>query len=169
MQSNFNYYTDSYMLSVHYRGTQFGMLIAHLQDKLQASEVATTALSDLEDFYRQAKIRFDDEAGFADRARVYVVKLQGGDAACATLWQQFIDVSIQHSDDVYKKLNVNLKHEHIMGESDNATKDEKPTAADMAMANSVKSLPRSPSKNIIGKKYRILFSYKYPPHYFYKA
>ncbi len=98
-------------------GTQFGMLIAHLQDKLQASEVATTALSDLEDFYRQAKIRFDEEEGFADRARAYVVKLQGGDAECKTLWQQFIDVSIQHSEEVYEKLNVNLKHEDIMGES----------------------------------------------------
>ena len=98
-------------------GTQFGMLIAHLQDKLQASEVATTALSDLEDFYREAKVRFDDEDGFADRARQYVVKLQGGDETCQTLWQQFIDVSIQHSEEVYGKLNVNLKRSDIMGES----------------------------------------------------
>lgn len=98
-------------------GTQFGMLIAHLQDKLAADEVATTALSDLEDFYREAKIRFDEEEGFADRAREYVVKLQGGDEACLKLWQQFIDVSIQHSEEVYDKLNVNLKHEDIMGES----------------------------------------------------
>jgi len=98
-------------------GTQFGMLIAHLQDKLNADEVATTALSDLEDFYREAKVRFDDEAGFADRAREYVVKLQGGDEACLKLWQQFIDVSIQHSEEVYDKLNVKLTHDDIMGES----------------------------------------------------
>ncbi|GAA0299510.1 arginine--tRNA ligase [Psychrosphaera haliotis] len=98
-------------------GTQFGMLIAHLQDKLQASEVATTALSDLEDFYREAKIRFDDEEGFADRAREYVVKLQGGDAECKALWQQFIEVSIQHSEEVYEKLNVKLTNDDIMGES----------------------------------------------------
>ena len=98
-------------------GTQFGMLIAHLQDKLQADEVATTALSDLEDFYREAKVRFDDEEGFADRARQYVVKLQGGDKDCKTLWQQFIDVSIQHSEEVYNKLNVKLERKDIMGES----------------------------------------------------
>ncbi|MDO6721232.1 arginine--tRNA ligase [Psychrosphaera sp. 1_MG-2023] len=98
-------------------GTQFGMLIAHLQDKLLSENVATTALSDLEDFYREAKIRFDEEEGFANRAREYVVKLQGGDQECLTLWQQFIDVSIQHSEEVYAKLNVNLKHEDIMGES----------------------------------------------------
>jgi arginyl-tRNA synthetase len=98
-------------------GTQFGMLIAHLQDKLAADEVATTALSDLEDFYREAKVRFDEEQGFADRAREYVVKLQGGDEACLKLWKQFIDVSIQHSEEVYTKLNVDLKHSDIMGES----------------------------------------------------
>ena len=98
-------------------GTQFGMLLAHLQDKLKSDEVATTALSDLEDFYREAKVRFDDEEGFADRAREYVVKLQGGDRDCKTLWQQFIDVSIQHSEEVYEKLNVNLERKDIMGES----------------------------------------------------
>lgn len=98
-------------------GTQFGMLLAHLSDKLQANEVAETALADLENFYREAKVRFDEEEGFADRARDYVVKLQGGDADCATLWQKFIDISIAHSEEIYQKLNVTLTREDIMGES----------------------------------------------------
>jgi arginyl-tRNA synthetase len=98
-------------------GTQFGMLLAHLNDQLAKSSVAETALSDLEDFYRAAKVRFDNEDGFADRAREYVVKLQGGDPDCLRLWQQFIDISIQHSEEVYKKLNVSLEREHVMGES----------------------------------------------------
>ncbi|WP_370164127.1 arginine--tRNA ligase, partial [Marisediminitalea sp.] len=98
-------------------GTQFGMLLAHLSDKLSHNEVAETALSDLEDFYREAKVRFDEEDGFADRAREYVVKLQGGDAQCLALWKQFIDVSISHSEEVYDKLNVSLTRKDIMGES----------------------------------------------------
>ncbi|MFT5756173.1 MAG: arginyl-tRNA synthetase [Alteromonadaceae bacterium] len=98
-------------------GTQFGMLLAHLNDKLAADEVAETALSDLENFYREAKVRFDNEEGFADRAREYVVKLQGGDLQCAKLWQQFIDISITHSEDIYQKLNVSLTRGDIMGES----------------------------------------------------
>ena len=98
-------------------GTQFGMLLAHLHDKLQNNQMAETALSDLEDFYREAKIRFDQEADFADRAREFVVKLQGGDKACLALWEQFIDVSITHSEEVYEKLNVSLTRDHIMGES----------------------------------------------------
>ncbi len=98
-------------------GTQFGMLLAHLSDKLAANEVAETALADLENFYREAKIRFDNEEGFADRAREYVVRLQSGDAECAALWQQFIEISIHHSEQIYKKLNVTLSTEDIMGES----------------------------------------------------
>ena len=98
-------------------GTQFGMLLAHLNDKLASNEVAETALADLENFYREAKVRFDEEDGFADRARDFVVKLQGGEVECAKLWQQFIDISIAHSEDIYNKLNVTLTRDDIMGES----------------------------------------------------
>lgn len=98
-------------------GTQFGMLLAHLSDKLESNQVAETALSDLENFYREAKVRFDNEEGFADRARDYVVKLQGGDSHCLQLWQNFIDVSVAHSEEVYQKLKVSLSRQDIMGES----------------------------------------------------
>ena len=46
-----------------------------------------------------------------------MVKLQGGDEQCLTLWKQFIDVSVQHSEEVYDKLNVSLTRDDIMGES----------------------------------------------------
>ena len=98
-------------------GTQFGMLLAHFSDKLQDNQMAETALSDLEDFYREAKVRFDEEEGFADRARSQVVKLQSGDAQCMALWQQFIDISIAHSEEVYHKLGVTLSRDDVMGES----------------------------------------------------
>ncbi|QJR79928.1 arginine--tRNA ligase [Alteromonas pelagimontana] len=98
-------------------GTQFGMLLAHLNDKLQNNQVAETALSDLENFYREAKVRFDEEEGFADRAREYVVRLQRKDADCMALWHKFIDVSIAHSEEVYQKLNVSLTRGDVMGES----------------------------------------------------
>ena len=116
-------------------GTQFGMLLAHLSDKLAANEVAETALADLENFYREAKVRFDDEEGFADRARDYVVKLQSGEAQCAKLWQQFIDISIAHSEDIYKKLNVTLTRDDIMGES--AYNDDLSKVIDELMAKKI--------------------------------
>lgn len=116
-------------------GTQFGMLLAHLSDKLASNEVAETALADLENFYREAKVRFDDEDGFADRARDYVVKLQSGEAQCAKLWQQFIDISIAHSEDIYQKLNVTLSRDDIMGES--AYNDDLSNVIDELMAQKI--------------------------------
>jgi arginyl-tRNA synthetase len=116
-------------------GTQFGMLIAHLSDKLASNEVAETALADLENFYREAKVRFDEEEGFADRAREDVVKLQSGDEQCAKLWQQFIDISIAHSEEIYDKLNVSLKRSDIMGES--AYNDDLSKVIDELMASEI--------------------------------
>ena len=99
-------------------GTQFGMLIAHLEDLLeQGVDLEKVALADLESFYRDAKKRFDDEEGFADKARDYVVKLQGGDAHCKKLWQMFIDTSVKHSEEVYARLNVTLGRDDIKAES----------------------------------------------------
>lgn len=97
-------------------GTQFGMLTAYLIEAEQGGE-AGLALSDLEDFYRRAKQRFDEDAAFATRAREYVVKLQGGDAQVNALWQKFLDVSLHHCEAVYAKLGVGLKREDVRGES----------------------------------------------------
>lgn len=98
-------------------GTQFGMLLAHM-NSLQASDnELSMQLSDLEGFYREAKKRFDAEPDFAETARNYVVKLQAGDSACLVLWQQFIDISLQHCEDVYQRLNVLLTRDDVMPES----------------------------------------------------
>ena len=98
-------------------GTQFGMLIAELEQHLGEGEQAALALNDLEVFYQQSKKHFDEDPGFADTARAYVVKLQSGDQHCRTLWQKFIDVSVAHNLEIYKELNVGLSREHIMPES----------------------------------------------------
>ncbi|WP_075185774.1 arginine--tRNA ligase [Teredinibacter haidensis] len=98
-------------------GTQFGMLIAELEDQLGEGEQAALALKDLEGFYQQAKAHFDEDPNFADRARDYVVKLQSGDTKVLNLWAQFKDVSLNHSEDIYRKLNVTLNADAVRGES----------------------------------------------------
>lgn len=95
-------------------GTQFGMLLAYLEENPAAAE---SELADLEQFYRAAKKRFDDSAEFADRARALVVKLQAGDAECLRLWQRFNDVSLSHCQAVYDRLGVNLSPADVRGES----------------------------------------------------
>jgi len=95
-------------------GTQFGMLLAYLEENPVAAE---SELSDLEQFYRAAKQRFDDSAEFADRARELVVKLQAGDADCLRLWTRFNTISLSHCQRVYDRLNVKLTPDDVMGES----------------------------------------------------
>jgi arginyl-tRNA synthetase len=94
-------------------GTQFGMLLAYLQEKPTTSG----ELSDLENFYRAAKGRFDESPEFAERARGLVVKLQAGDSECLTLWERFKDISLSHCQKIYDRLNVNLTPADVMGES----------------------------------------------------
>lgn len=96
-------------------GTQFGMLVAYMV--AQQQENAEFELADLEQFYRNAKIRFDEDEAFADTAREYVVKLQGGDEAVLALWRQFVDVSLQHAQAVYDTLGLKLTPADVAGES----------------------------------------------------
>lgn len=96
-------------------GTQFGMLVAYLVEQQQNNQ--HFQLADLEQFYRSAKIRFDEDNTFADTARAYVVKLQSGDPQVQQLWQQFVHLSLQHAETVYKKLGLLLEREDVAGES----------------------------------------------------
>lgn len=97
-------------------GTQFGMLIAELEEVMEQGS-DEIALKDLEVFYQQSKKHFDESESFADKAREYVVKLQSGDEGILKLWQRFIGLSLSHSEDIYKKLNVKLTREDVQGES----------------------------------------------------
>ena len=96
-------------------GTQFGMLVAYLVE--QQKDNAAFELADLEQFYRAAKVRFDEDAAFADLSREYVVKLQGGDEAVLALWRQFVEISLQHAEKVYAKLGLLLERGDVAGES----------------------------------------------------
>ena len=96
-------------------GTQFGMLVAYLVE--QQKDNAAFELADLEQFYRAAKVRFDEDPAFADTAREYVVKLQGGDETVLALWKQFVDISLSHAQAVYDTLGLKLRPEDVAGES----------------------------------------------------
>lgn len=97
-------------------GTQFGMLIAYLE-KQQSEHHEDIALADLEAFYREAKRTYDEDETFAERARGYVVKLQGGDEYCRTMWKKLVDITMSQNQKVYDRLNVTLTRKDVMGES----------------------------------------------------
>ena len=95
-------------------GTQFGMLLAYMQENPAAAD---SELSDLENFYRAAKKRFDESPEFAERARELVVQLQAGDAECLRLWTRFNDISLSHCQALYDRLGVKLSMADVKGES----------------------------------------------------
>ena len=102
-------------------GTQFGMLIAYLKQLLLSDPTgghADSELSDLEDFYRKAKERFDGEPAFADAARQEVVNLQSGDQQTRDMWSRYREVSIRHCEAVYARLGATLTSKDVCGESD---------------------------------------------------
>ncbi|HDT4956126.1 TPA: arginine--tRNA ligase [Enterobacter kobei] len=97
-------------------GTQFGMLIAYLE-KQQQENAGEMALADLEGFYREAKKHYDEDETFAERARSYVVKLQGGDQYFLEMWRKLVDITMSQNQLTYNRLNVTLTRDDVMGES----------------------------------------------------
>ena len=97
-------------------GTQFGMLIAWLE-KQQQENAGEMALADLEGFYRDAKKHYDEDEAFAERARSYVVKLQGGDEYFREMWRKLVDITMSQNQLTYDRLNVTLTLDDVMGES----------------------------------------------------
>jgi arginyl-tRNA synthetase len=96
-------------------GTPFGMLIEHLVDLGQQESV--DAIPDLNDFYRDARAKFDADPAFAERARLRVVSLQAEEPETLAIWKRFIGESERHLDDIYALLGVGLTAEDIAGES----------------------------------------------------
>jgi len=94
-------------------GTQFGMLLAYLEDTGLGSDL----LVDIERFYQAAKQKFDADPAFAERARAKVVALQSGDPRANALWREFIEISFAHCEAVYRRLGVLLTRADVRAES----------------------------------------------------
>ncbi|MFT7053541.1 MAG: arginyl-tRNA synthetase [Psychromonas sp.] len=98
-------------------GTQFGMLLAYMEELRAKGEPIENNLANLELFYRAAKARFDESEDFATRARNLVVELQGGNQECLKLWAQFNETSLSHCQETYDRLGVSLTRADVRGES----------------------------------------------------
>ncbi|MDT8914567.1 arginine--tRNA ligase [Amycolatopsis sp. PS_44_ISF1] len=95
-------------------GTPFGLLIEHLLDE---PPTGPSGIGDLNAFYQAARRKFDSDEAFATRSRERVVKLQGGDAGTLAVWQELVDESTRHFNEVYRQLAVTLTDADIYGES----------------------------------------------------
>ena len=98
-------------------GTQFGMLIEHMQDVGEDQAASELGVGDLDAFYKEARRKFDASEEFKTRARLRVVALQGGDAETLRLWRILVSLSTVYFNEVYRRLGVLLTDDDLMGES----------------------------------------------------
>jgi arginyl-tRNA synthetase len=98
-------------------GTPFGMLIEHLLDVGEDSPEAKLVETDPNAFYQAARVKFDDDPGFADRARSRVVTMQSGDHATLAIWSRLVDLSKEYFHRVYDLLDITLTDDDLAGES----------------------------------------------------
>ena len=99
-------------------GTQFGMLIEYLFDVGEDAPEAQLLRTDPNAFYQSARVNFDTDPDFANRARERVVKLQSGDdPATQRLWEELMELSRDYLRDTYRLLRVTLTDDDIRGES----------------------------------------------------
>ncbi|XP_027958581.1 arginine--tRNA ligase, cytoplasmic isoform X2 [Eumetopias jubatus] len=89
-------------------GTQFGMLIAHLQDKFPDYLTVSPPIGDLQAFYKESKKRFDTEEEFKKRAYQCVVLLQSKNPDITKAWKLICDVSRQEFNKIYDALDISL-------------------------------------------------------------
>lgn len=89
-------------------GTQFGMLIAHLQDKFPDYLNVSPPIADLQAFYKESKLRFDSDEAFKARAYECVVKLQSHDEDYIKAWNLICDVSRKEFQQIYDRLDIKL-------------------------------------------------------------
>ena len=101
-------------------GTQFGMLIALLTEELaglDSIDWKAFPLEDLEQFYKNAKTRYDADEDFAKNARNIVVGLHNGTPKWIELWKMIVNESRNHYLPIYGRLGVRLTQDDERGES----------------------------------------------------
>lgn len=91
-------------------GTQFGMLIEYMND-LQSDNKTDVeeSVSDLQAFYKAAKVKFDEDEEFKKRAQLAVVSLQRGEVDSKEAWSRICDVSRKEFQKIYERLGVELE------------------------------------------------------------
>jgi arginyl-tRNA synthetase len=98
-------------------GTPFGMLIEHLLDLGETEAANELSVGDLAGFYKAARVKFEADETFQDRARQRVVLLQAGDAETLRLWGVLVAESTRYFNAIYDMLGVLLVDGDLAPES----------------------------------------------------
>jgi arginyl-tRNA synthetase len=89
-------------------GTQFGVLVAHLEDTHpEALEPgADVDLGDMVTFYQQANARAGEDDAFRERSRQRVVDLQSGEPTARAAWLALLELSRRENERVFQLLGI---------------------------------------------------------------
>jgi arginyl-tRNA synthetase len=91
-------------------GTQFGMLIAYMQENVPdvLSGKQRADIIELMGWYKASKKHFDEDAEFKKHAQQQVVKLQSGDVDAKAAWKLICEISRIAFNAIYALLDVQL-------------------------------------------------------------
>ena len=98
-------------------GTNFGMMIEHAIDIGDRATYEQLAAGEFSAFYQAARVKFEGDPVFADRARKRVVQLQAGEPDTMRLWRVLVDDSMEYLRTIYGRLNVTLTDADMAPES----------------------------------------------------
>ena len=89
-------------------GTQFGKLIIGYRRWLDRKAYEENAIEELERVYVEFTKKSEEEPELEEEARIELKKLQDGDEENYALWKEFIRVSLEEYDKLYKRLDVHF-------------------------------------------------------------
>jgi len=96
-------------------GTQFGILIMGYRHFADAGALKAEPVEELERIYVKSYQQTQADAAWLGQCRAELVKLQAGDPANLALWREFVRLSLEEFDHIYRRLGV--KFDLVRGES----------------------------------------------------
>ncbi len=96
-------------------GTQYGLLLVGMRELGSLEALENHPIEELERIYKAASAKAKEDEAFAERARMELAKLQGGDAGNLELWKKFVDTTRVELDKIYERMNIHF--DEWLGES----------------------------------------------------
>lgn len=87
-------------------GTQFGALIVGYRKFLNEENYKNNPIDELERIYVEFTKASEEDEDLKEQARTELAKLQQGEEENTKLWKEFIEVSMQEYDKIYKRMGI---------------------------------------------------------------
>ena len=87
-------------------GTQFGLMLVGYRAFVDEEALEQSPVDELERIYVASYNRSKEDPDWREKAKAELVKLQQGDEACRSLWERFIELSLEEFNTIYQRLDV---------------------------------------------------------------